>query len=232
MAIGRTVLTKEIQRKIVRYLEQGQNYSTAVALVGVNEITASQWLLQGTGGGQWRGKVLRPLFVQYAEAVECAIKKAQAESVKIIRKAASGDHPKNDPPSKTTTTTEYVYAYTCRDEKCGAAMPEGFKGVQCPLCRSPLKRVRAISNVKVAEEHRGSQWTAAAWYLERTDPKKFGHIERDKVPDGTPSGRLSELLSVLRQGQASEAKKGSDASDVLNKGTPMKDDGKNDDEES
>ena len=214
-------LTQEIQRKIIQHLENGQNYSTAIALVGVGARTADAWLMQGLGTGVWRGKKLNPLFVQYADAVEKAIKKAQAESIQVIRKAALGDHPKKDPPSKTTTTTEYISVYICRNEKCGAAMPEGFKGVQCPLCKSPLKRDRTIANIKVMQEHRGSQWTAAAWYLERTDPKKYSHIDRDKVPDGSASGRLGELLRVLKEGQGADEKDKKDGPNIIGTVDPV-----------
>jgi hypothetical protein len=72
----------------------------------------------------------------------------------------------------------------------------------CRAFRSDVKEARAhgeLADLKVIHEAMPTTWTAAAWYLERSRPERWGRRDRLKARVGTDAGmaQVRELRRIM-----------------------------------
>ena len=77
----KTKITPELIESICEYISKGNYISTACKVVGIGESTYYDWLKRAEEGDNG-------IFGEFAEAAKQAEAKAEAEMVKVVRKAA------------------------------------------------------------------------------------------------------------------------------------------------
>lgn len=101
MAGRNTLLTKALQKKIVKTLKAGATKADTCAYVGIGEATFYEWLERGEAG--------EAPFAEFAEAVTQALSDAKVVAIDSIRSAMT--------PYKQSSTTTETYTETKHDRQ-------------------------------------------------------------------------------------------------------------------
>lgn len=178
-----TILTPELHREIVDLIRAGNYLDTAASLAGTTPDTARRWLRRG-------GKYLR--------------RKLRAEE--------------NGEPFETSEYEEIFSAFFLAIKKARAyaearnvaninsvAMGQEAR-VETRVITHPDGRTETVT---VRYEGRDPQWTASAWYLERTAFERWGRKERRELTGA--GGKDLVGLDAIRQIINSEEEMGEEA---------------------
>lgn len=160
-----TECTPEITRKIAGGIAGGLSNRDAVALAGITESTFYGWLKRGEAEHDRLTKSLRGKpkgseapFLEFFETIKKAVPRRKQTLVGIIKKAAGG--------GETMTETKRTY-----------------KEVEQKDIDGKPYFARILVEEVVIEKTRASEWTAAAWLLERLHYDEFGRRNRVDVYD-------------------------------------------------
>lgn len=186
-------LDAELIAKIEKAVAAGLYKETASALNGIPRSTFLEWLRWGAEEKQRieserakgvRGVRLlarRRIYVELSDAVERAIAVADARDLGIVDKTAQGG-------LETKTITTKTRTFPKLDESGKPLMDANGVAVQV----IEITREEKIS-------HSLPEWTAAAWKLERRDPKRFGRRTYKELTgaDGKDLIPLEAIRAVL-----------------------------------
>lgn len=175
--VGRPVLSgaqleddPELSKKIASILRMGTYVEIAAALNGIGYSTLRTWIIKSRAYPE-------SLYGEFARAVEKAIAEAETRDLAVIDQHAQG--------------RDAVYEYEIVMEPFLDAAGKPVYDAKGNLARRPMRDshgdpVKQISRNKdgdpiLKRSEIKSQWTAAAWKLERRNPSRWGRTDRLEV---------------------------------------------------
>lgn len=165
-------LNTRIATAIINALRAGNYIKTACEYAGIGNSTYQEWMNRGM-------VELDRVNALGHEAEEIVV---QAETVE-------------------NTMPDGQVQYTSRSlEQLFNFVPEPFNEVEWPyvVLHQQVTRARAQAEVRAMatiQQAAPENWQAAAWFLERTAPEKFGRRERINL-EGSTDGAPIEIVSV------------------------------------
>lgn len=117
-------------------------------------------------------------------------KRSDKEVVNTITKALKAGCTKKDACTLASISEQTFYRWLREGEKA----IEGSTAYQfCESIKKAIAEARA-RNVTIIQKHAVNNWTAAAWWLERTDPENWG--KRDRVEMTGADGGAMEMRVI------------------------------------
>lgn len=126
--------------------------------------------------------------------------------VEAITKALKAGCTKKDACSLANISEQTFYRWIREGEK------DSEGGVAYQFCESIKKAIAEARarNVTIIQKHAVNNWTAAAWWLERSDPESWG--KRDKVEMTGADGGAMEMKVISEKEITDE-----EITDIFNK---------------
>ena len=123
-------------------------------------------------------------------AVGAKDKRLDKDLVASITKALKAGCTKKDACALASISEQTFYRWM----KEGENSPEG--GTAWEFCESVKKAIAEARarNITIIQKHAVNNWTAAAWYLERSDPEHWG--KRDRVEMTGAEGGAMEMRVI------------------------------------
>lgn len=117
-------------------------------------------------------------------------KRSDPQVIEAITKALKAGCTKKDACSLASISEQTFYRWLREGEKDS----EGGEAWQfCESIKKAIAEARA-RNVTIIQKHAVNNWTAAAWWLERSDPESWG--KRDKVEMTGADGGAMEMKVI------------------------------------
>jgi len=117
-------------------------------------------------------------------------KRADPLVIEAITKALRAGCTKKDSCSLASISEQTFYRWM----REGETASEGSEAWQfCESIKKAIAEARA-RNVTIIQKHAVNNWTAAAWWLERSDPESWG--KRDRVEMSGVDGSAMELKVI------------------------------------
>jgi len=186
-------LSRDLISKIESAVAAGLYKETASALHAVDRGTLHAWLKRGAEEKQRVEKLVgqgftlaritgrERIYVELSDAIERAIANATLRDLSVVDRAAQGG-------AKIVTITTRTKSYPKLDDD-GKPMLDA--------AGTPIQVVEVVREERTAEAL--PEWTAAAWKLERRDPKHFGRRTYRELTgaDGKDLIPLDAIRAVL-----------------------------------
>ena len=200
-----TELNEGVQDEFCKYLRMGSYQEQAAAMIGVSSRTVQRWLARGRKEISRREK--------HADLIT-------AEANKVLRPVADKKRKARDDEHRQKAREEQPFVeFFLAVEKAMATSELGDLGVIAKSAQGKhVVETRTVTTkddngndvVEKIEKHAKPEWTAAAWRLERRNPKRWArrqHVELSGDEDGAPIA-VSLVDAFKRAHVESKAKKG------------------------
>lgn len=162
-------ISPEIIAKIAKAIAAGLYKETAAAVKDIHRDTLNEWLRRGArelervksetakGVKAVRVRASERLYVELSDAVEKAIARADERDLAVIDDAARGGR-------KELVTVTRTKSQPMIDHRTGK-----------PIVRKDGTPIMVTETITERRESKAApQWQAAAWKLERRDPRRYG----------------------------------------------------------